>query len=72
MSFVLIIAFILRTGPDAVTTQVTFEPARYYTTYDQCMNDSKVRVDAAQAKVREGDRFNVVVRYNCVPVVDAR
>jgi len=68
MPFVLIIAFILRTGPDAVTTQVSFLPARYYVTYDACMNDSKARVDQA-LQVHPTD-FNTVLRYNCVPVVD--
>ena len=72
MKFVLIIAYILRTGPDAVTTQITFEPARTFVTYDQCMRDSQSYVDAAQKRVQESDRFNKVVRYGCVPVVTSK
>lgn len=70
MKFVLIIVYVLRTGPDAVSTEVSFPPVRPYVTYDACMEDSKARVDAA-LKVHNTD-WNTVLRYNCVPVVESK
>lgn len=70
MSFALIVAFLIRTGPDTGAVEVTFSPARYYTTYDECMRDSQHRVDE-ELKVHP-ITSNVVLRYACVPVTDSK